>query len=183
MDFITWNIAVVHVTGKQYGVVLNEAFVVLKRDGSGRLKRMRPQGPFPSTNLCRLSDLPSTNFYPTIKTQPSPNGWAFCYAHHMPSLFSLGLSIVLLNLAIGAVLLWRYFRTRESATLWLGMAIFVWPFVLSIGQKLFFRWAALHIDVISTFRTTQALGSLVGIGLLLVAMIHLSKAGNRQSAR
>src|SRR4051794_5505424 len=103
----------------------------------------------------------------------------------MPSVSSVGLSIVFMNLAIGAVLLWRYLRTRALANLWLGMAIFVWPFVLSIGQRMFFRWAypgvhyylssALRIDPISIFRMTQRLGAFIGISLLLVATIHLSK--------
>lgn len=101
---------------------------------------------------------------------------------------------ILAQLAIIVVLVRTFLRTRNIGFVWLGAAVVVWPFVSSLldagGGRLLDDHARGHLIGFFPFslveRGQMTLGSLVmsvtymkilvGVVLLLVAVLYLSKA-------
>jgi len=100
------------------------------------------------------------------------------------------------QLAIIVVLVRTFLRTRDIGFVWLGAAVVVWPFVSSLldagGRFLADDHARGHLTGLFPFslveRGQMTLGDLVvsvtylkiliGVVLLLVAVLHLSKTKN-----
>jgi hypothetical protein len=109
--------------------------------------------------------------------------------------FPLALN-VLLNLAIIVALIRAYLRSRNNAFVWLGVSVILWPFVdlmLRGGEHMLVERIQQHQPVIWPFwpfsifeNGRMTLGSLlsfsamtraaIGAGLMLVAVLQLSKA-------
>jgi hypothetical protein len=99
----------------------------------------------------------------------------------------------LLKLAAAAVLVWKYLRTRDKGFIFLGVAVFIWPVVsrllqrgeaviilrASRGQGVgFFPFSLVaqgKVSVGSFLLTLNDLDLVIGAGLLLIAMLHLSR--------
>jgi hypothetical protein len=106
-------------------------------------------------------------------------------------LLSLG---CVLYLAVAVVLVRKYLRTRDIGFVWLGVAVLIWPLVsglLGRGESVlglhassghgdgFFPFSLVssgQISVGDLFTSVHLLLNLIGIGLLLVAVIYLSRA-------
>jgi len=118
---------------------------------------------------------------------------------HMPLNILLA-SALILHVAIAAILLRQYLRTRDVGFAWLGVAVIVWPGVsrlLEGGEKVFIDRLISHQPVrfypftlvesgqvtvgnlVTSFAVFQ---QLVGICFLLVAVLYLSRA-KTQTAR
>ncbi len=111
----------------------------------------------------------------------------------MVSLYILAGLTVICYLAIVALLARQYFRTSDLGLIWLAIAVVIWPFVsrmLQTGEKVFIDRLVRHQPVdlfpFSLVETGQlTLGSLmllltytqqlIGVALLLVAVLYLSK--------
>jgi hypothetical protein len=109
------------------------------------------------------------------------------------SLYILAGLTVICYLAIVALLARQYFRTSDLGLIWLAIAVVIWPFVsrmLQTGEKVFIDRLVRHQPVdlfpFSLVETGQlTLGSLmllltytqqlIGVALLLVAVLYLSK--------
>jgi hypothetical protein len=96
-------------------------------------------------------------------------------------------------LAIVAFLARQYFRTRDVGLIWLAVAVVIWPFVsrmLQAGEKVFIDRLVRHqpVDLFPFSLVDKGqltLGSLmllltytqqlIGVALLLVAVLYLSK--------
>lgn len=107
---------------------------------------------------------------------------------------------IALDLAIAAVLVRKYKRTQDVGLLWLGLAIGIWPLVsrlLAFGERPLIDKVVRHQPVgFYPFSLVEAgqitLGQLVtyisaaeqivGICLLLVAVLYLSKTTIRRAA-
>jgi hypothetical protein len=103
------------------------------------------------------------------------------------------ISALVLHVAIAAILLRQYLRTRDVAFIWLGVAVIVWPGVsrlLEVGQKVFIDRLINHQSVgfypftlvasgqvtIGSLMTWFAVSrQIVGICFLLVAVLYLSR--------
>lgn len=97
--------------------------------------------------------------------------------------------ICLLNLAVAAVLTWKYIRTRESGFIILGVAVLIWPRVSSplersalqvLGGLLggvfpFSLIAKAQVTVGELLLTLREIGLIVGAALLLLAVLYPSK--------
>jgi hypothetical protein len=100
-----------------------------------------------------------------------------------------------LHVAIAAILVRQYLRTRDAGLVWLGVAVVVWPLasrLLEAGERVSIDRAIRHQFVIYPFSLIGSgqvgIGSLVtsfavfqqliGLCLLLVAVLYLSRAGN-----
>jgi hypothetical protein len=100
---------------------------------------------------------------------------------------------LLLHLTIAVVLIGKYRRTRDGAFLWLGAAVVVWPLVsrmLSFGVSAavdrlaskqpvgFFPFSLVESGQLTLGELVSYLGSLgqlVGVCLLFVAVLYLSR--------
>jgi hypothetical protein len=99
---------------------------------------------------------------------------------------------VALHLAIATLLVRKYLRTRDVGFVWLGAAVVIWPLVsrlLEVGTRISIDRAIHHRYVIYPFTLIESgqitvgglavsltlLQQLVGVCLLLVAVIYLSK--------
>jgi ABC-type polysaccharide/polyol phosphate export permease len=109
------------------------------------------------------------------------------------SLYTLAGLTVVCYLAIVALLARQYFRTRDLGLIWLAVAVVIWPFVsrmLQTGEKVFIDRLVRHQPVdLFPFSLVEkgqlTLGSLmllltytqqlIGVALLLVAVLYLSK--------
>jgi len=108
-------------------------------------------------------------------------------------------SAVVLHIAIAAILVRQYLRTRDVGLFWLGAAVVIWPIVsrlLNTGERIAIDRAIKRQSVIFPFTritngqmTTGTLVTsfavsqeLIGVCLLLVAVLYLSRAAN-QTAR
>jgi hypothetical protein len=78
---------------------------------------------------------------------------------------------VLLRLAIAAVLVRKYLRTRDIGLMWLGVAVVLWP-PLSVLLQLGLVRAIGGGDIIMYLNQSQRV---IGAGLLLVAVLYLSR--------
>jgi hypothetical protein len=104
-------------------------------------------------------------------------------------------SAVLLHVAIAVILVRQYLRTRDIGLVWLGAAVVVWPLVsrlLEAGERVSIDRAIHKQSVIYPFTLVASgqttIGSLVmsfavfqeliGVCLLLVAVLYLSKSRN-----
>jgi hypothetical protein len=103
---------------------------------------------------------------------------------------------IVLHLAIAIVLLRKYLRTRDIRLIWLGVAVVVWPLVsrlLNVGERVIISRIARHQTVdfypfslvehgqitIGELATSLALSQqLIGVCLLLVAVLYLSKTNS-----
>jgi hypothetical protein len=115
------------------------------------------------------------------------------YDSGMMSIYILAGVMLLCYIAIVALLVRQYLRTREIGLIWLAVAVVVWPFMsrmLQTGEKVFFDLLARHQAVeLFPFSLVESgqltMGSLVsllayaqqliGVVLLLVACFYLSK--------
>jgi len=106
-------------------------------------------------------------------------------------------SALVLHVAIAAILVRQYVRTRDAAFIWLGVAVIVWPGVsrlLEDGQKVFIDHLINHQSVGFYPFTLVASGQMtigslmtwfavfrqfVGICFLLVAVLYLSREKTR----
>jgi|HubBroStandDraft_4_1064222.scaffolds.fasta_scaffold275914_1 hypothetical protein len=111
----------------------------------------------------------------------------------MWSLYILAGLTLLCYIAIVALLVRQYFRTRDVGLVWLAVAVVVWPFVsrmLQAGEKVFIDRLVHHQPVelfpFSLVASGQlTIGSLlvlltytqqlIGVVLLLVAVLYLSR--------
>jgi hypothetical protein len=109
-------------------------------------------------------------------------------------LLSIFLALALiLQIAIAAILVRQYLRTRDIGWIWLGVAVVIWPVVsrlLATGEKVFIDRIARHEPVFhpstlvahGQITMGQLLESfvifhqLMGACLLLVAVLYLSRA-------
>lgn len=104
-------------------------------------------------------------------------------------------SALALHIAIAAILVHKYIRTRDVGFVWLGAAVIVWPLVsrlLEAGERVSIDRAIRKQAVIYPFTlivsgqmTTGSLVSsfavfqqLIGICLLLVAVLYLCRTKN-----
>jgi len=102
---------------------------------------------------------------------------------------------VLLHVAIAAILARQYLRTRDVGLVWLGVAVVIWPLVsqlLGAGERVSIDRALHRQSVIYPFTLVGSgqitAGSLVmslavcqeliGICLLLVAVLYISRSKN-----
>ena len=111
----------------------------------------------------------------------------------MVSLYILAGLTVVCYLAIVALLVRQYFRTRDLGLIWLAAAVVIWPLVsrmLQTGEKVFIDRLVRHQPVdLFPFSLVEkgqlTLGSLmllltytqqlIGVALLLVAVLYLSR--------
>ena len=107
--------------------------------------------------------------------------------------------IIVLHLAIATVLVRRYLRTREIGFVWLGVAVVLWPLVtqlLNVGERLLVdRMAKGHVvgffpfslvesrqmSIGSLLMSLSVSQSLIGVALLLVAVLYISKLNSHDS--
>lgn len=103
-------------------------------------------------------------------------------------------SALVLHIAIAAILVRQYVRTRDVGFVWLGVAVVIWPGVsrlLEGGERVFIDRLIRHQSVgfypftlaesgqmtigslVTSFAVFQ---QLIGICLLLVAVLYLSRA-------
>jgi len=103
-------------------------------------------------------------------------------------------SALVLHVAIAGILLRQYLRTRDIGFVWLGVAVVVWPGVsrlLEAGEKVFIDRLINHqsvefypftlvasgqVTVGSLITSLAVFQQTVGIFLLLVAVLYLSRA-------
>ena len=120
----------------------------------------------------------------------------------LDSPYILGSLVILLFYIIVALVLARsYARTRDAGFLWLGGAVIVWPFIsgwLQVGQQYLANRVNHHPVVLFTFlrghaeftindlldvlNTLTVLRSVVGAGLMLVAVVYLGRSRTRTTA-
>jgi hypothetical protein len=106
------------------------------------------------------------------------------------------LATVVLYIAIAAILVRQYLRTRDVGFVWLAVALFIWPVIsrlLEWGEKVLIG-RLIHNQPVGFYPFTlvasgqMSIGSLVasfavfqqfiGVCLLLVAILYLSRAKN-----
>ncbi len=110
----------------------------------------------------------------------------------MPANILTALALVL-HLAIAAVLVRKYLRTRDVGFVWLGVAVVIWPLVsrmlehgelvlidrLVKGQQVGYYPFSLvergQMSIGGLMTSLNLLQQLVGVGLLLVAVLFLYK--------
>jgi hypothetical protein len=101
--------------------------------------------------------------------------------------------VCLLNLTVAAVLVWKFKRTRDKGFILLGVAVFVWPGVSGLlhrGEDIltlrvtrsqwgeYFPFSLVahgQMSVGSFLSTLRELELIIGAGLLLIAVLYLSK--------
>lgn len=104
---------------------------------------------------------------------------------------------VILQLAIAAALILKYVRTRDVGFVWLGVAVFIWPFIKALvvrvfydrfirGQLGFYPFSLVKSGQVSAGYLVllfDSLQQLIASSLLLVAVLYLYKANssNRQA--
>jgi hypothetical protein len=106
----------------------------------------------------------------------------------------LSVAALVLQVAIAAILVRQYLRTRDIGLVWLGMAVIVWPGVsrlLEGGEKIFRDRLISHQSVgfypftlvasgqvtIGSLMTSFAVfQQIVGTCLLMIAVLYLSRA-------
>jgi hypothetical protein len=117
----------------------------------------------------------------------------------MPSYWAsniLLLATIVLHLAITVILVRQYLRTRDVGFVWLGVAVVLWPVIsrlLKSGEMVFLDRVIRHQSVgfypftlvargqmtIGTFVRSFAVSQeFIGVCLLLVAILYLSRAKN-----
>lgn len=115
----------------------------------------------------------------------------------MPAQITLKILLALalvLHIAIAAILVRQYLRTRDAGFVWLGVAVVIWPGIsrlLEGGEKVFIDRLIRHESVgfypftlvaagqITTGSLVMSLAvfqQLIGVCLLLVAVLYLSRA-------
>jgi hypothetical protein len=119
----------------------------------------------------------------------------------LDSPYILGSLVILLFYMIVALVLARsYASTRDAGFLWLGAAVIVWPFVsgwLQVGQQYLVNRVNHHPAVLFTFlrghaeftindlldvlNTLTVLRSVIGAGLMLVAVVYLGRSRSARS--
>lgn len=103
------------------------------------------------------------------------------------------IAALLMQLAIAALLLRAYYRTRNIGFIWLGIAIVIWPF---LSRWIFFvAWRYYlhpHHQAISWDTSVQmifgvgflnpvyALQGLIGVALMLISVLLLSRGVHRR---
>jgi hypothetical protein len=110
-------------------------------------------------------------------------------------------SALLLHLAIAVVLLRKYLRTRDAGFIWLGVAVVIWPLaspLLQLGERSLIDRVVHHQSVgVYPFSLVEhgqmTIGSLIfdlgvvqqliGVGLLLVAVLYLSKTNSHTTVQ
>lgn len=103
---------------------------------------------------------------------------------------------IALHFAIAGALVYRYLRIRDGGLVWLGVAVVIWPLIselLQHGERIlihhilsghpagFFPFSlAEHGQMTygSLFTSLDVLRQIIGLGLLLIAVFHLSKTKN-----
>jgi hypothetical protein len=103
---------------------------------------------------------------------------------------------VILHFVIAIVLVRKYLRTRDVGFVWLGLAVVIWPLVsrlLELGERSlidrighhrvvgFYPFSLVEDGQMTLGSLVLSLGifhQLIGIGLLLVAVLYLSKTKN-----
>ena len=103
-------------------------------------------------------------------------------------------SALVLHVAIAAILVRQYLRTRDVGFVWLGVAVVIWPGVsrlLEGGEKVFIDRlirrqsvgfypfgliASGQMTIGSLVMSLAVFQQLIGVCLLLVAVLYLSRA-------
>jgi hypothetical protein len=106
-------------------------------------------------------------------------------------------SALVLHIAIAVILVRQYLRTRDVGFVWLGVAVVIWPGVSrllestekifidrlishqSVGLYPFTLVASGQVTIGSLVASLAVFQQLVGICLLLVAVLYLSRAKNQ----
>jgi hypothetical protein len=101
--------------------------------------------------------------------------------------------VLFLHLAIAVILIREYVRTRDVGFVWLGMAVVIWPLLTRLLERTFISRVVSHQSVgfypfslvergemtlgnlVASFQLVE---QLVGVGLLLIAVVYLSKGRN-----
>jgi hypothetical protein len=113
-------------------------------------------------------------------------------AHHM-ILNILLASALVLHIAIAAILVRQFLRTRDVGFVWLGAAVLVWPLISRMldagvrnsisravnGQAVIYPFTLIRGGQLSTgalVRSFAVVQEFTGVCLLLVAVIYLSRA-------
>ena len=104
-------------------------------------------------------------------------------------------SALVLHIAIAAILVRQYLRTRDAGFVWLGVAVVIWPLISSLldaGERVSID-RAIHKQAVTYPFTLIASGQmtigslvmsfaifqqLIGICLLLVAVLYLCRTKN-----
>jgi len=111
----------------------------------------------------------------------------------------LAVTAILLHLAIGVLLVRKFTQTRDIGFIWLGLAVVLWPLLsklLDVGVRVLIertlnhQWTGFYPFTLVE-RGQMTLGSLVaslavfqqliGVCLLLVAVLYLSKTKTPRS--
>jgi hypothetical protein len=104
----------------------------------------------------------------------------------------LGVSALLLHLAIAVILLRKFMRTRDVGFIWLGVAVVIWPLVsklLDAGERVLIdrtlnhQWVTYPFTLVERGQMTigdlvtslASFQQLVGVCLLLISVLYLSK--------
>jgi hypothetical protein len=101
-----------------------------------------------------------------------------------------------LHLAIAVILIRKYVRTHDVGFVWLGVAVVLWPLLtrlLDAGERVFITRVVRHqfvgfypfslvergeMTLGNLVASLQLVEQLVGVCLLLIAVIYLSKGRN-----
>ena len=114
----------------------------------------------------------------------------------MATVTVLAVLTVVLHFVIAIILVRKYLRTRDLGFVWLGVAVVIWPLVsplLEFGESSLLDRIAHHrvvgfypfslvehgqMTVGDLFASLSLVHQLIGICLLLVAVLYLSKTKN-----
>lgn len=103
---------------------------------------------------------------------------------------ALGALVVVFNLAVAAVLIWKYRQTRDIGFIWLGLAIVIWPLLSRILFRLIidgalnkqlrgnYPFSLMARGEVTVGGFASILGSVeqfVGAVLMLIAVFYLAR--------
>ena len=118
------------------------------------------------------------------------------YSWGMATVTVLAALAVVLHFVIAIVLVRKYIRTRDLGFVWLGVAVVIWPLVsllLELGERSLIDGIAHHrvvgfypfslvehgqMTIGGLVASLSLVQQLIGICLLLVAVLYLSKTKN-----
>ena len=118
------------------------------------------------------------------------------YSWGMATVTVLAALAVVLHFVIAIVLVRKYLRTRDLGFVWLGVAVVIWPLVsllLELGERSLIDGIAHHrvvgfypfslvehgqMTIGGLVASLSLVQQLIGICLLLVAVLYLSKTKN-----
>jgi hypothetical protein len=113
----------------------------------------------------------------------------------------LAATALIFHLAMGVILVRRYMSTREVGFIWLGVAVVIWPLVsrlLDVGERVLISRTVNHpgatlfpfslvgrgeVTIGELAASLAVFEQLIGICLLMVAVLYLSKGRNTNGFR